>query len=606
MRSLNGPPDLALAPGHWVRRGLIAWPTDALPAGVDPRGLDFRLHASEDGGIDPTAREPVSWVTDELVLDGEGLPEEVLDERPHLRGYLALRVGPEVAERAEQVLTGQVVVSVHLPSGRLVNAGTLQVPGVLDELYADAARARLGLSWKDGAPTLRLWAPTARQVQLRLWYPADDLHTHGEALDTVREPDGCWSITGSRDWRAARYRWEVTVYAPAGRRVLTNQVTDPYSLSLTVNSTHSVIVDLTEDALKPPLWVETPQPRLRHPVDQVIYELHVRDFSISDNSVPADERGSFLAFARDGLGTRHLRRLAQAGLNTVQLLPVFDNATVEEARERQQVPPKAGLRASSPDSPEQQRLIRLTVASSPYNWGYDPWHYQAVEGSFCSSLASAEGQGRVHEFRTMIGALHAMGLRVVLDQVFNHTASFGQNTKSVLDRIVPGYYHRLSPLGFIELSSCCPNVATEHTMAQKLMVDSVLLWAREYKVDGFRFDLMGHHSRANMIAVREALDRLSPERDGVDGRAVTMYGEGWNFGEVANDARFVQARQGNLGGTGIGTFNDRLRDAVRGGGASTPIPAARASAAGCSPPRTRRRWTGTATGTATSCWPTPT
>ena len=129
------------------------------------------------------------------------------------------------------------------------------------------------------------------------------------------------------------------------------------------------------------------------------------------------------------------------------------------------------------------------MVGNPYNWGYDPWHYQAVEGSFCSSLASAEGSGRVHEFRTMIGALHAMGLRVVLDQVFNHTASFGQNTKSVLDRTVPGYYHRLDPLGFTEHSTCCPNVATEHAMAQKLMVDSVVLWARDYKVDGFRFDL---------------------------------------------------------------------------------------------------------------------
>lgn len=566
MRRLQGPPDLTLALGHWVRRDLIAWPTDGVPSGVDPAGLDWQLHWSPDGGIDPDAREPVAWDTDELRLDPDGLPEDVLAERPHLRGYLCLRLPSGAAARAEQVLRGQVVLSLHQASGRLLNAGSLQLPGVLDDVYAAATQARLGLSWQGRTPTLRLWAPTAHDVRLRIWGAEDDLHDPGRALPATREPDGCWAISGGPDWLAARYRWEVTVYAPSGRRVVTNQVTDPYSVSLTVNSTHSVIVDLADPALAPEQWGTTPQPRLGHAVDQVIYELHVRDFSISDKSVPADERGSFLAFTRDSLGTRHLKRLAEAGLNTVQLLPTFDNASVEEAKERQQRPPKADLRAAPADSPRQQRLIALTVTNSPYNWGYDPWHYQAVEGSYCASLASAEGAGRVHEFRAMIGALHAVGLRVVLDQVFNHTASYGQNTKSVLDRIVPGYYHRLSPLGFTEHSTCCPNVATEHAMAQKLMVDSVLLWARDYKVDGFRFDLMGHHSLANMRAVRAALDALTPEHDGVDGRAVTLYGEGWNFGEVADDARFVQARQGNLAGTGIGTFNDRLRDAVRGGG----------------------------------------
>ena len=566
MRTLTGAPDLALAPGHWVTRDLVAWPVDAVPIGVDPRGLDWRLHWSAEGGIDPAAREPVSWKTGELTLDLDGLPEQVLQGRPHLRGCLALRVAPDAAAQAEQALRGQVLLSVHQPSGRLLTAGSLQVPGVLDELYAAATDARLGLTWSDGTPTLRLWAPTARTVRLMLWSTADDLHDAGRPFEATREPDGCWSIEGAPGWRGARYRWEVTVFAPSGRRMVTNQVTDPYSVSLTVNSTHSVIVDLHDPGLQPAQWRDTPQPRLAHPVDQVSYELHVRDFSIHDKSVPEDARGSFLAFAHDSLGTRHLRRLAQAGLNTVQLLPVFDNATVEESRERQRGPIKADLRALPPDSPNQQRLIRLTVVGNPYNWGYDPWHYQAVEGSFCSTLASAEGAGRVHEFRTMIGALHAMGLRVVLDQVFNHTASFGQNTKSVLDRTVPGYYHRLDPLGFTEHSTCCPNVATEHAMAQKLMVDSVVLWARDYKVDGFRFDLMGHHTRDNMLAVRAALDALSVQNDGVDGRQVTIYGEGWNFGEVAHDARFVQARQGNLAGTGIGTFNDRLRDAVRGGG----------------------------------------
>ena len=131
---------------------------------------------------------------------------------------------------------------------------------------------------------------------------------------------------------------------------------------------------------------------------------------------------------------------------------------------------------------------------------------------------------------------------------------------------MPGYYHRLSATGAVENSTCCANTATEHRMMGKLMVDSIVTWAREYKVDGFRFDLMGHHSKANMLAVRSALDKLTPARDGVDGKRIYLYGEGWNFGEVANDARFVQATQLNMANTGIGTFSDRLRDAVRGGG----------------------------------------
>ncbi|MEO6996466.1 MAG: alpha-1,6-glucosidase domain-containing protein, partial [Terracoccus sp.] len=157
-------------------------------------------------------------------------------------------------------------------------------------------------------------------------------------------------------------------------------------------------------------------------------------------------------------------------------------------------------------------------------------------------------------------------LRVVLDQVFNHTAASGQDAKSVLDKVVPGYYHRLNATGAVETSTCCQNVATEHAMGQKMMVDSVVSWARNYRVDGFRFDLMGHHSKANMLAVRAALDQLTLTKDGVDGKSVYLYGEGWNFGEVADNALFTQATQGQLGGTGIGTFSDRLRDAVRGGG----------------------------------------
>ena len=167
-----------------------------------------------------------------------------------------------------------------------------------------------------------------------------------------------------------------------------------------------------------------------------------------------------------------------------------------------------------------------------------------------------------------IGAsrLHQAGIEVLLDVVYNHTNASGQDEKSVLDRIVPGYYHRLNDKGQVETSTCCQNTASEHNMMEKLMVDSLVTWATEYKIDAFRFDLMGHHMKRNMIKVRETLDSLSLAEDGVNGAEIYMYGEGWNFGEVADNARGVNATQLNMAGTGIGTFSDRLRDAVRGVG----------------------------------------
>jgi pullulanase-type alpha-1,6-glucosidase len=185
------------------------------------------------------------------------------------------------------------------------------------------------------------------------------------------------------------------------------------------------------------------------------------------------------------------------------------------------------------------------------------------EGSYATD---PDGSARTLQFRQMVKALNKADLRVVMDVVYNHTNASGEAPKSVLDRIVPGYYHRLNLEGAVETSTCCQNTATEHAMMEKLMVDSVVTWAKQYKVDGFRFDLMGHHSKANMLAVRDALDELTPAKDGVDGKSIYLYGEGWNFGEVADNARFEQATQANMAGTGIGTFNDRLRDAVRGGG----------------------------------------
>ena len=169
---------------------------------------------------------------------------------------------------------------------------------------------------------------------------------------------------------------------------------------------------------------------------------------------------------------------------------------------------------------------------------------------------------RLVEFREMVQSLHGMGFRVIMDVVYNHTHQAGLETNAVLDKIVPNYYHRLHPItGAIEQSTCCDNTATERVMMAKLMTDSLVVWARDYKIDGFRFDLMGHQPKDVMLVARAAVRQVDSD--------TYFYGEGWNFGEVASNSQFTQASQLELGGTEIGTFSDRLRDAVRGGGNNT-------------------------------------
>ena len=202
----------------------------------------------------------------------------------------------------------------------------------------------------------------------------------------------------------------------------------------------------------------------------------------------------------------------------------------------------------------------------------------------------------------MVQGVNRAGLRVVMDVVYNHTPAAGQDPKSVLDRIVPGYYHRLNPeSGAVENSTCCANTATEHLMMGKLLIDSVLTWAKEYKVDGFRFDLMGHQPKALMVRLKRA------PRAARSTTRVYLYGEGWNFGEVADDARFVQATQLNMVGTGIGTFSDRLRDAVRGGGPFDADPRIQGFASGLfTDPERRRPPTARRTSSAPACCTTRT
>ncbi|TDC45605.1 pullulanase-type alpha-1,6-glucosidase [Jiangella ureilytica] len=550
--------DLTQQKAHWLRRGLLAWDLPAAAA-----DWSFRLHAAPEGGLGVDAEAVTGGTSYPLTLDQDGLPDDVREEYPHLASYDALRLAERDRKDIEEVLTGQVAVAAYDDLGRLVDATGVQLPGVLDDVYAGAADRELGVVWNGRRPDIAVWAPTAKHVDLLLTPPGA---TTEQRIAMRRDRDGVWTARGNPRWAGAAYAFEVDVYVPATDRVETNVVTDPYSLALTTNSERSLVVDLSDEALKPAGWDRLRKPRLAQPEDSTIYELHVRDFSVGDTSVPEERRGTYLAFTDgDGAGMRHLSALAGAGLNTVHLLPVFDIATVNENRAEQASPDcdLEALTAADPAGTAQQECVTAVAGQDGFNWGYDPLHYTVPEGSYATN---PDGPGRTREFRQMVAALNGAGLRVVMDVVYNHTHAAGQDDKSVLDRIVPGYYQRLSATGTVETSTCCANTASEHAMMEKLIVDSVVTWARDYKVDGFRFDLMGHHSRSTMERVRAALDELTVPGDGVDGASVYVYGEGWNFGEVANNARFRQATQLELFGAGIGTFNDRLRDGVRGGG----------------------------------------
>ncbi|MCC2031694.1 pullulanase-type alpha-1,6-glucosidase [Microbacterium allomyrinae] len=540
---------------HWIDADTIAWPADL---GTDPADASWQLHASADASVALSDGEITGGEAIDLTLVDGGLTAEQKAKFPALAGFVALSVDDA---DAAALVRGQLMVSQRDADGALTAFTGVQIPGVLDDLYADAvADADLGVTFQGNKPTFRLWAPTAQAATLLTW----DAGTDGDAVRHEAAWDaasGVWTVAGKNALKGDEYLWEVVVYAPTTGAIETNAVTDPYSIALTVNSERSVAIDSADKQWRPKMWEKTKAPVIDRPVDRAIYELHVRDFSITDETVPEAERGTYRAFTRDSAGTKQLRQLADAGINTVHLLPTFDIATIEEDRSQQAVP-DCDLASFAADSTEQQACVEAVVDADGYNWGYDPYHYSVPEGSYA---VDPEGGARVGEFREMVGALHYMGLQVVLDEVFNHTTASGQAPTSVLDQVVPGYYQRLNLAGGVETSTCCQNVATEHEVAQKLMVDSVVTWARDYKVDGFRFDLMGHHSKANMLAIRAALDELTVKKDGVDGSKIYLYGEGWNFGEVADNALFEQATQGQLGGTGIGTFSDRLRDAVHGG-----------------------------------------
>ena len=381
----------------------------------------------------------------------------------------------------------------------------------------------LGARIHGSRTVFKVWAPTASRVALNLYHAGDGCGAFAH-IEMKQGEQGVWACSAPCG-HGTYYTYSVTTEAG------TSEAMDPYARAAGVNGDRGMVIDLPstdpegfrdDDYIAP----------IERYGDAVIWEVHVRDFSIAN---PASAfPGKYLAFTETGLkhkaglpiGVDYLRRL---GVTHVHLQPVYDFATVDE-------------RAAAPQ----------------YNWGYDPKNYNVPEGSY--STDPRHGEVRVREFKQMVQALHRNGIGVVLDAVYNHTHSLD----SSFNRIVPGYYYRLNPDGSPANGSGCGNeTASERPMFRKFMLDSVRYWMKEYHVDGFRFDLMALHDLETMQRIEQAVHAVNP-------RAL-LYGEGWTGGlsplaekkraSLSNAGR-IRASDGAAGS--IAVFNDRLRDALKG------------------------------------------
>jgi pullulanase-type alpha-1,6-glucosidase len=464
----------------------------------------------------------------------------------------------------------------------------LQTAEVIDTLYTSGENdanevSDLGAVISENHVQFKLWAPTAKSVSVLLFEQDKTPSVPHELLMVEDTKTGIWSAKTDKSFVNKYYRYQLGIYHPASNQVETLITTDPYSLSLSTNSEYSQVIDLNSPDTMPSGWQVQKDNPVLNPEDNIFYETHIRDFSAHDEALKNKlYRGKYLAFTDlNSHGMRHLINLRNAGINSIHLLPAFDIGTVNENAEQvidindsleracritqvktvceitadKSISISQYLASLPQQSKQQQALVSALRSFDNYNWGYDPFHYTVPEGSYA---VNPEGKVRIVEFRTMVAQLHNVGFRVIMDVVYNHTHQAGLESTAVLDKIVPNYYHRLDPItGAIEQSTCCDNTATERVMMEKLMIDSLIVWTRDYKIDGFRFDLMAHQPKSAMLKAREQVQKIDPDN--------YFYGEGWNFGEVANNQQFVQASQLELAGTSIGTFTDRLRDAVRGG-----------------------------------------
>nr|XP_011469607.1 PREDICTED: pullulanase 1, chloroplastic isoform X2 [Fragaria vesca subsp. vesca] len=538
----------------WVSESIIAW-------NVDTGDDSCYLFASKTAALSLTG-DGVSGedVKVELREDRHGLPQNVKEKFPHIKDYRAFNVPSDLDVKS--LLKAQLAVATFSCDGRCSDATGLQLPGILDELFS--YEGPLGAVFSKEAVSLYLWAPTSQAVSVLIY--KEPLGGNPLEIVQLEEVNGVWSTRGPKSWEGCYYVYEVSVYHPSTLQIEKCYANDPYARGLSSDGRRTLFINLDSDSIKPDGWdkLVDEKPDILSSSDISIYELHIRDFSANDQTVLPEFRGGYLAFtSQDSAGVSHLKKLSKAGMTHVHLLPAFQFSGVDDEKENWKSIDSKILEKFPSDSSEQQALITAIQNDDGYNWGYNPVLWGVPKGSYASN---ANGSYRAREFRKMVQALNRLGLRVVLDVVYNHLHGSGPfDANSVLDKIVPGYYLRRNTDGFIENSTCVNNTASEHFMVERLILDDLLHWAVDYKVDGFRFDLMGHMMKRTMVKAKDALCSLTKDRDGVDGSSIYIYGEGWDFGEVANNGRGVNASQFNICGTGIGSFNDRIRDAILGG-----------------------------------------
>lgn len=388
----------------------------------------------------------------------------------------------------------------------------------------------LGATYTKNATTFKVWAPTARRVAVKLYATGSSDEKGATDISTtpMRKGDnGVWTAKISGDHKNQYYTYLIT------NNGVTTETQDVYSKAVGVNGNRSMIVDLA--STNPEDWSKDKHVLYDDPTDAVVWEVHVRDFSVSQVSGISDaHKGKFLAFTEKGttLGGQGeiptcVDYLKKLGVTHVQLLPVYDYATVDESN----------------------------TESDEYNWGYDPKNYNVPEGSY--STDPFDGNVRIREFKQMVKALHDAGIGVIMDVVYNHTFTA---KGSCFENTVPGYYFRLKDDGSLSDGSGCGNeTASDHLMYRKYMIDSVLYWANEYHIDGFRFDLMGVHDVETMNQIRKALDSKVK-----DGKKIIMYGEPWTGGATSTSAKTANKDNVRSLDKRIGAFNDSFRDAVKG------------------------------------------
>ncbi|PKI16589.1 alpha-1,6-glucosidase domain-containing protein [Colwellia sp. 12G3] len=555
---------------HWIDSNTFTWNVNF------EQVTSVKLHHSATANIG-ASEDNVDVITGTVVeLTEVDLTDEQKAAAPLVADWPAFSASWTV-EEAKTITKNQSVLVGYNAEGVAVAATYVQADLVLDELYTkgemDADEATLGVVYNNGAINVSVWSPTAQNLKLNIYDANKNMvSSHDMTEDSMT---GIWSYEGDASLDRQFYRLALTIYHPQNKAIEEIESTDPYSLSLSTNGEYSQFVNLSDEDLQPEGWDGHLVSTIENYEDAVIYEGHIRDFSALDESTTVENRGKFLAFTEiDSAPMQHLQKLVANGLTHFHMLPANDIATIDEdadniidldstvlalCKVNFKAPPcyqgvdnqtlRAVFESYSPFSNDAALLTEAMNDHDSFNWGYDPKHFNVPDGIYASN---PDGVSRIKEMRAMIKSLHDIGLRVVLDVVYNHTNSSGLWDNSVLDKFVPGYYHSRDKItGAVQNSTCCSDTALEHRMMDKLMVDSLKQWTEQYQFDGFRFDIMSQGSKTQMLAARDAVKAIDPDNH--------FYGEGWY-----KDSRgFERADQENMAGTEIATYNDRLRDGIR-------------------------------------------